>query len=53
MEFFTIYIIGAIITFILANSQMQGKDKLQAALFAGAVWPFVLIIRILLWYERK
>lgn len=53
MDFITIYMIGAIITFILAKSQMQGRDTFLAALVAGAIWPLGLIIKILIWSERK
>lgn len=53
MEIFTIYLIGAIITFILARSQMQGPNSFSAALLAGAIWPVALLLKLLIWSERK
>ncbi|WP_179108969.1 hypothetical protein [Rodentibacter caecimuris] len=53
MNFFTIYIIGSIITFILARSQMQGRETFLPALLAGAIWPLALLLKLLIWSERK
>ncbi len=53
MDFFLIYLIGAIITFIWANNQVHGRDSFTVSLVAAAIWPLALIIKLILLSEKR
>lgn len=53
MDFLTIYLIGALITFILARAQLQGPNTFMPSLLISCIWPVAWILKLMILFERK